>query len=903
MGTADGSVLGMTKIFDSGSPHSRWNFVIVAEGYRATEMAQFAADAAAIRDFMFTLAPFDRPEIIAGINIYRLDVTSTDSGADNPDCDGVNGGATTADTYFDATFCSGGSVQRAMGGNDTLVKDTVEAFLPQWHQIQVLVNAAERGGAAGSIAWSSNQAADWRQTILHEMGHSAFGLADEYDYGGPDNFAGGEPAEPNVTINPDPLTVKWSALVTAGADAPTRANPNCAATDPGPSPVAADIIGTFEGAKYSHCGAFRPVWTCMMRDTWQPFCPVCLQRINEELAPYAQPAPGGDITLFTATVDFNDVPTGLTVNRAARFNVNSALPVTFRVMTLPTAPFSVAVAQQVVASPAGPAPWPGHVWFQFQAGTTPGPVASQQITIRCLETGEDFLVTLIANVIARPRVATQLVFDRSGSMLELTDEGRTKEQVLRDAASVFADLLWDDNGIGLNAYDQDAHAIMDVATAGAPGTGQGRDAALAAIAAHVSNPAGMTAIGDGIEMARQKLDAAPGTWDSRAMLVMTDGIETADKRVAAVADSIVNAQVYAIGLGTPEQIRPATLEALTSSTGGYLLMTGNLGQDDGFLLEKYYLQILAGVNNNELVLDPEGRLGLGDVVSIPFDVTDQDVEITAIALGRPAHYFVMQLETPAGDRVDFADPIVLGRASARVMHMRTGLPMLIGGKVAQAGRWWLHLGLAGRRPSVAMAASQITLPYSVTVAASSNLRMAARLDQSGLEPGATLRLGALLTEYGAPFGGSASLRAEMTRPDGSEAVLALAPVASEPGRFAASLIADQSGLWRFRIVAAGTTSREQPFTREATRTASVWRGGDQPGGGGPEGGGDPGIDWGGLLDCILCGKAIDPELRERLRKAGLDLDEICRCLKRAGSCGCDGAEKDDLIRRLAALLR
>ncbi|MGN7870767.1 M64 family metallopeptidase [Paracoccus sp. 22332] len=912
MATSDGTVIGMTKIFDSGSPASRWNLVIVSDGYRNTDMAQFAADADAIRDFIFAVPPFDRPEIIAGINIYRLDVTSTDSGADNPDCDGVNGGATTAATYFDSTFCSDGTTQRLLSGDSALVEATVASLLPDWNQIQVLVNDPERGGAGGTIAWSSNQSSDWREVVLHEIGHSAFELADEYDYGGPDIFADGEPDEVNVTIQPDPALVKWKALVTAGSASPTRSNPSCASTDPGPSPVAAGVVGTFEGAKYSHCEAFRPVWTCMMRDTADPFCPVCTGKIVADLAPFAQPTPGGDVTLATPTVDFNDVPTGLTVNRAARFNVNSALPVTFQIITAPTAPFAPAIGTLVVAPPAGPAPWPGYVWLQFQAGATQGPVPSQQITIRCLETGEDFLVTLVANVIARPRVATQLVFDKSGSMLDLTDEGRTKEQVLRDAASVFADLLWDDNGIGINAYDHDPHPILDVAVAGAPGAGQGRDAAIAAIGAHVSNPAGMTAIGDGIELAAQKLTGAPGTWDNRAMLVMTDGIETADKRIADVADAITS-EVYAVGLGTPEQIRPATLNALTSGTGGYLLMTGNLSTDDGFLLEKYYLQILAGVNNNDVVLDPEGRIAPGEVVRIPFDVTEQDVEITAIALGKPAHFFIMALETPAGDIVGFGDPALIARASPQVMHMRAGLPLLAGGKPAQAGRWTLLLALnprgTGIKDNPGWSGASFTIPYSVSVTALSNLRMTPALHQSSLQPGATVTARAVLTEYGAIFRGSAAVRAELVRPDGTTALLPLPAVAGDPGVFQNTVVADQSGVWKFRFLASGMTSHEQPFMREALRTAAVWQGGDNPNGGGdPSGGGsDPGsgdgVDWGDLLECLFCGNVIDPRLAERLKSAGLNLDELCRCLKTAKRCGCKGDDRTDIIKRIAALLR
>jgi hypothetical protein len=45
MSTSDGVVLGATKIVDRGSNAGRWNLVILSDGYRAVEMAQFASDA------------------------------------------------------------------------------------------------------------------------------------------------------------------------------------------------------------------------------------------------------------------------------------------------------------------------------------------------------------------------------------------------------------------------------------------------------------------------------------------------------------------------------------------------------------------------------------------------------------------------------------------------------------------------------------------------------------------------------------------------------------------------------------------------------------------------------------------------------------------------------------------
>jgi hypothetical protein len=290
MGSADGRVIGLTKIVDAGPPGSRWNLVIVADGYRAPELGAFAEDARAVSNRLFATAPFNQADIREAINVYRLDVESTQSGADKPICGGSGGGRGTAvATYFDGRFCFDGKTQRLLYGDDRLVRSTVEMHLAQWHQILVLVNDSERGGGGGAVGWLSNGGTDWQDVAIHEMGHSAFGLADEYDYNDGDRWPGGEPAEPNVTAEPDPTRVKWRALVTAGPAIPTRRNPNCSHTDPGPSPVSAGTVGTFEGARYYRCGSYRPVWNCKMRQTLADFCPVCQAEIIRVLGPFLQP--------------------------------------------------------------------------------------------------------------------------------------------------------------------------------------------------------------------------------------------------------------------------------------------------------------------------------------------------------------------------------------------------------------------------------------------------------------------------------------------------------------------------------------------------------------------------------------------------------------------------------------
>ncbi|MFN2499690.1 MAG: M64 family metallopeptidase [Pyrinomonadaceae bacterium] len=291
MGTSDGQVLGLTKIADAGDPTRRWNVVIVSEGYRSAEMAQFKTDADLFANTLLTAAPYDR--LRAAINIYRVDVTSTDSGARDPTSCGGTGAK--PKTYFDASFCTSG-IRRLLVGKSSRVIKVVKNLLPQWHLALLQVNSPIHGGSGGEVPTFS-KAPNAVEIALHEMGHSAFGLADEYEYyqgcahdNGHDNHSGSEPSQPNITTNKNPATTKWRSLIQPGTPVPTTQNANCAGCDPQPSPVPAGTLGLFEGADYYHCRVYRPEFNCRMRNLNQPFCGVCQQVITKKLTPFLPPS-------------------------------------------------------------------------------------------------------------------------------------------------------------------------------------------------------------------------------------------------------------------------------------------------------------------------------------------------------------------------------------------------------------------------------------------------------------------------------------------------------------------------------------------------------------------------------------------------------------------------------------
>jgi hypothetical protein len=258
-------------------------------------MTDYANDAQALVDALFTTPPFperfffDTTPLYRAINVYRIDVSSTDSGADDPTaCAGT--GAVAA-TYFDAAFCNDG-LRRSLQVNNATVINVANAQVPQWHMVMALVNSPIYGGSGGQVATFS-MATGANEIGLHEMGHTAFGLADEYEYWvgcgletDHNNHPAAEPSEPNVTIRDTRATIKWNDLIDPATPVPTTTNADCTKCDPQGNPLLAGTVGAYEGAHYYHCDCYRPQFDCKMRTLGQPFCGVCSRVIVQTLFPF-----------------------------------------------------------------------------------------------------------------------------------------------------------------------------------------------------------------------------------------------------------------------------------------------------------------------------------------------------------------------------------------------------------------------------------------------------------------------------------------------------------------------------------------------------------------------------------------------------------------------------------------
>jgi hypothetical protein len=880
MGASDGSIGGTTKVVDHGSPSARWDLVVLGDGYQASELAKYHTDVQAFVDRIRVTPPYD--ELWCGINVWRVDVTSTDSGADEPtDCGGPG---TTPRTFFDATFCSPwGStrLERLLTVDSGRADAAALAAVPLRNQTLVIVNSSKYGGSGGAIATCSTnvQAAE---IAIHEIGHSAFGLADEYENGG--TASGAEPFEPNVTFDANRATNKWRDLIAATTPMPSACNAGCTGCTPPATPPAPGAVGAYEGAFYVKCGAYRPLPSCYMRD-YGPFCPVCARVIRQTLQPFLPPEA---VVLQTPSLSFGNVPegvggAGVTTFRAVVFEVNTCRRLTFRILSGPSGGFAAPppTVVDVLAGPYSPADH-ARLWIAYTS-TTAGATASGSVTVRLDQTGQTWTIPITAATVPRPRTEVVLVLDHSGSMQEDAGDGTTKVQKLREAAGVFVEAMLPGDGLSVVRFDDTAQRLTDVTDVGPAPGGPGRAAALAQINSPALDPAGATSIGAGVVRGRAALvdgqAAASPPYDVQAMVVLTDGVENTAPTIAAASASL-SANTFAIGLGLPHNISVAALQALTQGHQGYLLVTGALDTSQRHRLAKYFLQILAGVTNANVILDPHGELPFNAEHRIPFVVSEADIGLDAFLLTSHPEIVEFALETPDGTRLDASTAAGLGTGdyivADEVAYHRLVLPAVPDPAVASHEGVWNAVLTMRRKPDLRLTRGEprvrgaaAGLPYELLVHCYSNLTFQAEVLQASLLPGEEVRLVARIREYDVPVEDRGTVWAEIDGPGGGQTSVTLTPTPG--GDHVGAFKTTSPGLYSIRVRAQGETFHGNRFTREQVLSAvAIVGGGTTPG---LESGGDI-VD---LLCCLVATGAISAETFERW---GVDPGLARRCLDR-----------------------
>jgi hypothetical protein len=523
------------------------------------------------------------------------------------------------------------------------------------------------------------------------------------------------------------------------------------------------------------------------------------------------------VTLETPSVSFIDVEDGRTTYAAIVFRVEAVETVGFELLSAVPAPFGLPPSLHPPAPvPPGDTFQIGRVWLSFTASGV-APVTPITVSVRCVQTGQIFNVPVTANVVPQRTAAVAIVADRSGSMAQDAGNGMTKRQKLGQSLGIIAGLTRDADELALVSFDDLTDIVIPMGDALATGAGGTRDQLTQAAVSPALDPRGLTGIGAGIQLGVGELPGA--TADTLALVVITDGVENVPPFIADVAGSITST-TYAIGIGRPIDVNTAALQAICQGHDGFLLVTGDLAAEELFRLHKYFLQVHAGVANQQIVTDPAGVLTLGAEHRVPFVLgrVDLDADV-AVVCPMPAALDV-RLEAPDGTIVDTSGALATAQPLSAdwLAGVRLTLPVLPG--VDHAGTWTAVLSIDRKRLAKLTDVDDVAvdevrkhgaLPYSLVVAARSDLQL--RVKTRG--DGGKVELVAFLDAHGLPLWEKAEVVADVTDPFGRPDQLRLDQ--DGPGRYSTVLAVPDAGLYTARVIAVGELG-EQPFTRELVVT-------------------------------------------------------------------------------------
>lgn len=233
-------ILKLESMIITGDPSKRLDIVILSDGFDRKGLAVYKAKSDAISRQLLNRQPFENFRNY--INFHRLYIES-------PKGEPVLGSTVNA---ADILTCDRAKVEE------------MAQYAPDCDLMLVIarVGRRSRSTAQGNLITLCSKSG-FTNTTIHELGHAFADLADEYvepnrALRAQRQMPLDEPAQVNVTLEPEPLLSKWHYWVI-------------------PPPYRAKIKN-YEGAMYMEKDVYRPCGRCRMRHGGN-FCIVCNEKM------------------------------------------------------------------------------------------------------------------------------------------------------------------------------------------------------------------------------------------------------------------------------------------------------------------------------------------------------------------------------------------------------------------------------------------------------------------------------------------------------------------------------------------------------------------------------------------------------------------------------------------------
>ncbi len=497
-----------------------------------------------------------------------------------------------------------------------------------------------------------------------------------------------------------------------------------------------------------------------------------------------------------------------------------------------------------------------------------------------------FPLTLTANIVAGNVVDVAAVFDKSGSMGAAIPGGGNKTGAVVQAGQLLAQLIPPDlgNRLGVTRFSTtaDNYQTMQAVTSANQTTIAGQ------INATNLAPGGNTAIAAGAmtglkQFQVPRVGPAPAVL-KKTLIVLTDGMDNTaylnpDDGLFYTVTGIQalnptpppatvathpfappsDVKVFAVGVGTGQDIDLNQLATLSSGAGGQYLVADPTQPKLAFQLMKYFTQIYMDMVDFATISDPDYVIYPGQTQIIEFDLLRGDMGAMVVMYDLRGIRLPFFLESPKGEIVDanLLPPGFQLRSgftnTSRFLDFR--LPPKEPDRYA--GRWKVvirHDGLActgnphrgddkrlGFRPSDCKETKN-PIEYGIAIGAGSNFRLQPYVTPNPVQVGDPILLTGMVSEAGLPVLGcvvtvqavapggqtwSMTLRDDGAHQDG----------AADDGEYAALFTHTAvAGSYVFTFRATGHSHDHEPVTREAVLSKYV-EGWLRPPGGGTPGGG------------------------------------------------------------------
>ncbi|MEO9191986.1 MAG: choice-of-anchor D domain-containing protein [Acetobacteraceae bacterium] len=554
---------------------------------------------------------------------------------------------------------------------------------------------------------------------------------------------------------------------------------------------------------------------------------------------------------------------------------------------------SLAFPPVLPVQPCGGAAGPGEVQVAvaFFADPTHGLVpANATLTIdnhNDPNAPPSFTFALAANIVAGNVVDVAAVFDKSGSMGQAIPGGGTKTDAAVQAGQLLVQLIPPDlgNRAGVTRFSTtaDSYQLMQ------PVTTADQTAIAGQINAGNLAPAGNTAIAAGaMEGLKQFLVPRGGPIPptlSKSMIVLTDGMDNTaylnpddNKYYSVTGIEALNptpppntvatnpfappgdVKVFAVGLGTGQDIDTNQLAILSSGAGGKFLVADPTSPKVAYQLMKYFTQIYMDMVDFATIKDPDFVIYPGQTNAVEFDLLRGDVGAMVVMYDLKGIRLPFYLESPKGEVVDanFVPPGFQLRSgftnTSRFLDFR--LPS--GEPDRYAGRWKVvirHDGQACRGRPLQGDHKQLgftprdcqktkdPIEYGIAIGAGSNFRLQAYVTPGPVKVGDPILLSGVVSEAQLPVLGC-TVTVEAVAPGGQSWNLTLADDGAhqdggaDDGEYA-KLFTNTAiaGSYVFTFRATGYSHDKEAVTRETVLSKYVegWlkpppRGGGAPGG-------------------------------------------------------------------------